>query len=71
MGHAEGMPNIHHVYIWRLNEHKNAFEAYVIINDFCDTETVKIALKVELEQGFNITHSTLEFEIKHCKKSCC
>jgi len=71
MALVEGVSNVHHVHIWQLDEHKNALEAHVVINDFCDTQTVKVALKIELEQRFNITHSTLEFEIEHCEKPCC
>jgi len=71
MENIEGVSNVHHVHIWQLDEHKNALEAHVVIDDFVDTETVKIALKAELEQRFNIGHSTLEFEIKQCEKPCC
>jgi len=71
MESVEGVSNVHHVHLWQLDEHKNALEAHVVINDFCDTQTVKVALKIELEQRFNITHSTLEFEIEHCEKPCC
>jgi len=71
MESVEGVSNVHHVHIWQLDEHKNALEAHVVIDDFCDTETVKAALKTELWQRFNITHTTLEFEIEHCEKPCC
>lgn len=71
MESVEGVSNVHHVHIWQLDEHKNALEAHVVIDDFCDIETVKTALKTELRRRFNITHSTLEFEIEHCEKPCC
>ncbi len=71
MESVEGVSNVHHVHIWQLDEHKNALEAHVVIDDFCDIETVKTALKTELKWRFNITHSTLEFEIEHCEKPCC
>lgn len=71
MEHVNGVSNIHHVHIWQLDEHKNALEAHVVVDDFGETETVKAALKAELEKRFNITHSTLEFEIEHCDKPCC
>ncbi len=70
MESIEGVTNVHHVHLWQLDEHKNALEAHVVINDFSDTETIKTALKSSLEQHFNITHSTLEFEIKHCNGEC-
>ncbi|NOZ54113.1 MAG: cation transporter [Gammaproteobacteria bacterium] len=65
-----GVSNVHHVHIWQLDEHNNALEAHVVIGDFGETEVVKAALKIELGQRFNIAHSTLEFEIKHCEKLC-
>lgn len=71
MEQVKGVSNVHHVHIWQLDEHKNALEAHVVIDDFAKTETVKIALKEDLEQRFDIAHSTLEFEIKHCERSCC
>jgi len=71
MEHVEGVLNVHHVHIWQLDEHENALEAHVVINDFAQTEQIKMALKAELEQRFSIVHSTLEFEINHCNRSCC
>jgi len=71
MEHVEGVSNVHHVHIWQLDEHKNALEGHVVIDDFCDTERVKSALKAELKHQFAIAHSTLEFEIEHCEKPCC
>ena len=71
MEYVDGVSNVHHVHVWQLDEHKNALEAHVVIDDFSDTEIVKTSLKAELERCFNISHSTLEFEIKHCEKLCC
>ncbi|HHL45444.1 MAG TPA: cation transporter, partial [Gammaproteobacteria bacterium] len=71
MERVEGVRNVHHVHIWQLDEHENALEAHVVINDFMQTEQIKVALKAELEQQFSIVHSTLEFEIDHCNRSCC
>tara|TARA_R110002072_G_scaffold105615_2_gene230880 strand:+ start:2106 stop:2993 length:888 start_codon:yes stop_codon:yes gene_type:complete len=70
MESVEGVSNIHHIHIWQLDEHKNALESHVVIDDFYNTETVKAALKAELWRRFNIAHSTLEFEIEHCEKPC-
>ncbi|HEC18352.1 MAG TPA: cation transporter [Gammaproteobacteria bacterium] len=62
---VDGVSNVHHVHIWQLDEHQNALEAHVIIDDFANTETIKTAIKHELEK-FGIGHSTLEFETNHC-----
>ncbi|MCF6212291.1 MAG: cation diffusion facilitator family transporter [Gammaproteobacteria bacterium] len=66
MERVEGVLNIHHLHLWQLDEHKNALEAHVVIQGFSETETIKTALKGELEKRFAITHSTLEFETGHC-----
>lgn len=71
MESVEGVSNVHHVHIWQLDEHKNALEAHVVIANFNQSETIKIALKSQLGQNYSIIHSTLEFEIDHCGKSCC
>lgn len=68
---VDGVSNVHHVHIWQLDEHENALEAHVVIDDFGDTEAMKTALKAELERQFGISHSTLEFEIARCDKVCC
>ncbi|MCF6325610.1 MAG: hypothetical protein L3J89_15055 [Gammaproteobacteria bacterium] len=54
-----------------MDEHNNSLDTHVVIDDFCDTETIKAALKIELRQGFNIAHSTLEFDIERCEKPYC
>ena len=71
MQSIEGVLNVHHLHIWQLDEHKTALEAHVVIPDFVQTEQVKTALKKELEKRFSIAHSTLEFEIDHCRNVCC
>jgi len=71
MENIEGVSNVHHMHIWQLDEHKNALEAHVVIQDFNQSETIKTALKTALEEHFKITHSTLEFEMRHCEKPYC
>ncbi|ALP52815.1 cation transporter [Candidatus Tenderia electrophaga] len=66
MEQVDKVLNVHHVHLWQVDEHRNSVEAHVVIADFADTETVKAALKQELEQRFAIAHSTLEFEVEHC-----
>ncbi len=70
MMQINGVSNIHHLHLWQLDEHKNALEAHVVINDFYEIERIKTALKKELAEKYGITHSTLEFETNHCGKGC-
>jgi cobalt-zinc-cadmium efflux system protein len=70
MQSVDGVSNVHHVHLWRLDEHRNALESHVVINDFAKTESIKHSLKSAIEKKFSISHSTLEFEIDHCGDSC-
>jgi cobalt-zinc-cadmium efflux system protein len=56
--------NVHHVHIWRLDEHRNALEAHVVTRShtLAEAEAVKRALKQLLSERFHIGHSTLELE---------
>lgn len=71
MENVAGVANIHHVHIWQLDEHHNALEAHVVINDLGEVKAIKTALKNELERRFAIGHSTLEFEAYHCGNESC
>ncbi len=71
MDQVAGVSNIHHVHLWQIDEHKNALEAHVIIDDFSQLESVKNVLKTTLKDEFSIVHSTLEFEMSHCGQTDC
>ena len=66
----EGVKNVHHVHVWQMDEHNNALEAHIVIEDFNKTESVKQALKGLLTERFGLAHSTLEFEIIPCGLVC-
>ncbi len=64
MGHIKNVVNIHHIHIWELDEHHAALEAHVVVKttNLIDIEKIKAELKKVLNDKFNISHSTLEFE---------
>jgi cobalt-zinc-cadmium efflux system protein len=68
---VDGVSNVHHIHLWQLDEHRNALEAHVVIDDFNHTEEIKQQIKAELNSGYSISHSTLEFEIEHCEQGQC
>lgn len=68
---VDGVSNVHHVHIWQLDEHHNALEAHVIIDNYRLTDHVKQDLKRQLSHLFAIEHSTLEFEEAHCNQEPC
>jgi len=65
-----GVRNIHHVHVWRLDEHNIHFEAHVEVEDMRISETSELLKKMEdlLRHRFHITHVTLQFESDICKK---
>ena len=68
MEQVPGVNNIHHVHIWQLDEHRNALEAHVVVDDIGQMEGTKSALKDMLGRRYAIGHSTLEFEVSHCNE---
>lgn len=58
----DGVVDVHHVHIRRINEQSNGLEAHVVLKELSAMEDVKCALKDTLEKEFKIGHSTLEFE---------
>ncbi len=63
---VEGVRDVHHIHLWQIDEHRSALEAHIVIDRFEDTARIKAALKARLGDVFDITHSTLEFEIENC-----
>ena len=66
MEDVEGVLDVHHLHLWQIDEHRSALEAHIVIDRFEDTARIKDALKERLGKAFDITHSTLEFEIENC-----
>ena len=61
---VEGVEEIHHVHVWSLDEKRIALEAHVVVSaeDLKVVELIKGKVKLALNEEFNISHSTLEFE---------
>lgn len=60
----EGVTGVHHVHVWQLDEHHNAFEAHVAFDraDAGRLDEIKGAVRRRLKETFGISHATLEFE---------
>ncbi len=57
-----GVKELHHVYVWQVNEQLNALEAHVVVENHLDNASLKKEIKQLLKQKYHIGHSTLEFE---------
>ncbi len=70
MADVQGVLDIHHLHVWRLDENNILLESHVVIdeNDLNQMESIKTSLKNLLGSQFNIHHSTLEFEFEPCEE---
>ncbi|MGP3698544.1 cation diffusion facilitator family transporter [Rhodobacter sp. NSM] len=61
---VEGVRDLHHVHLWQMQEHEAALDCHIVLEaeGWSRLEEIKAAIKERLEQGFGISHSTLEFE---------
>lgn len=71
MREIECVQDIHHVHLWRMDEHTTALEAHVVMDelDIARLESVKSELKRNLSQRYGIDHATLEFEFVPCDQA--
>lgn len=60
----EGVEGVHHLHAWELDEQHRALEAHVVIRREQSAELAEIKHQIKrcLSEGFQIQHSTLEFE---------
>ncbi len=63
-----GVKNVHHIHLWRLDEHQIHFEAHVEVDDMPVSNTEKILQDIQtlLLEKFDINHVTVQFETDRC-----
>jgi cobalt-zinc-cadmium efflux system protein len=71
MQSVEGVQDVHHIHVWRLDEHHILLESHVMTDekDAERIESVKKKLKELLYSEFDIDHTTLEFEWNPCHET--
>lgn len=64
-----GVADVHDIHIWTLTSGVHALSAHVLVTDRMVSGSAGIiqAAKQELEQHFNIMHSTLQLECEKCE----
>ncbi len=70
MAKVNGVLDIHHLHVWRLDEKNILLESHVVIDEenMGKMESIKSTLKDLLSTNFDIHHSTLEFEFEPCEE---
>ncbi len=64
----DGVKNIHHVHLWRVNEKDIHFEAHVEVDDVLVSKTEEMLTQIEntMHDKFDISHVTIQFECDRC-----
>lgn len=67
---VEGVTGVHHAHFWQMDEHANAMEAHITLQEgrWGDADAIKAELKKLLHDEFEVTHSSLELE---CARHAC
>ncbi len=60
----DGIRNLHHVHVWRLDEHSIHFEGHVEIDDMALSHAMPLLdqIETELNENFHIRHVTIQME---------
>lgn len=62
VGGQPGVIDVHHVHLWRFDEHRISLEAHVVLADDADAAQTKRRIRGALAENFDIRHVTLETE---------
>lgn len=67
---VEGVASVHHAHFWQMEEHRNALDAHIVIEEgaWHRADTIKARAKAMLFEKFGIDHTTLEME---CARHAC
>lgn len=60
----DGVDEVHHVHLWRIDEKRSAFEAHLVLAEGTDFAATIAAAKAMLAEHFDLTHVTLEPETR-------
>lgn len=61
---VEGVVDVHHIHFWQMQEHSASLDMHVVLKTevWSRLEDIKDTIKRQLENEFDISHSTIEFE---------
>jgi cobalt-zinc-cadmium efflux system protein len=62
MRSAPGVRDVHHLHVWRMDEHEAALEAHVVLSGERPAQEVRLALRDLLSERFGLAHTTLQIE---------
>ncbi|WP_238367523.1 cation diffusion facilitator family transporter [Mesobacterium pallidum] len=58
-----GVGSVHHLHLWRMQEHEVALESHIVLNDDADPDVTRKAIRDALAATFRVRHTTLQMEL--------
>lgn len=65
-----GVKSLHHLHVWTISSGRHALSAHVLVGDMQTRSTDQILKEINqtLQERFQITHSTIQFECEDCQE---
>ena len=64
-----GVLDVHDLHVWSLGSASHALASHITISEMpiSDSATILDAINTTLREGFHITHTTIQFEVRECE----
>jgi cobalt-zinc-cadmium efflux system protein len=66
----EEVESIHDLHIWALSTFENALTVHLVVNEMQKTDQLLQDINSKLNEYFNVSHTTIQFENNNCNISC-
>ncbi|MEO5325549.1 cation diffusion facilitator family transporter [Mesorhizobium sp. CC13] len=61
-----GVASVHDLHLWAITQSKASLSAHAVLAERADAETVRRAIEAQLQQKFDLHHTTLQLERENC-----
>ncbi|MEJ6781558.1 cation diffusion facilitator family transporter [Aminobacter sp. Piv2-1] len=61
-----GVASVHDLHLWAITQSKASLSAHAVLAEGADAETVRRAIEAQLQQKFDLHHTTLQLERENC-----
>ncbi len=66
IGAVPGVASVHDLHLWAITQSKASLSAHVVLAEGADAELVRRAIEAQLQQTFDLHHTTLQMERENC-----
>lgn len=61
-----GVASVHDLHLWAITQSKMSLSAHAVLDEGADTEAVRRLVEAQLQQKFDLHHTTLQMERENC-----